>query len=256
MTSSLPPRESVFLSDLHFTSLAEPRCQRILDFLAAQRDAEAIYLVGDVFDFWLGHDLTLYRAYFPLLRALADLADAGVAVHLFSGNHDPDPGALFGELGITVHEGPLATQIGPHRVWLEHGDLIDPRGLRRTAPCHFVRNRWVRRAARVIPPAPLMRLAHVYAHKPHIYGAPLPKGIAEEWFAAKVAEGFDVVIIGHYHRAVQRSAGAARFFALGDWREQFTYLRYAGGPAAEDFTLMRHREDGPDRPLPEGDHGP
>lgn len=240
-----------FLSDLHFTSLAEPRCQRIIDFLAACRDAAAVYLVGDVFDFWLGHRQTMYRAYFPLLRALADLVDAGVSVHLFSGNHDPDPGTLFGELGVIVHEEPLATTIDGHRVWMEHGDLIDPRGLRRTAPCHFVRNRAVRKAARLIPPAGLMQLARIYAHKPHIYGAPLVPGITEAWFPEKVAEGFDTVIIGHYHRAVFRRHGAARFFALGDWRKQFTYLRYDGA-----FALMRHREDGPDVGLPEGDHGP
>lgn len=240
-----------FLSDLHFTSLAEPRCQRILDFLAARRDAEAIYLVGDVFDFWLGYRETVYRAYLPLLRGLADLVEAGVEVHLFSGNHDPDPGPLFAEMGLTVHEGPLATTLDGHRIWMEHGDLIDPRGLRRTAPCHFVRNRAVRRIARLAPPVGLMRLARLYAHKPHVYGAPLPAGIADDWFPAKAAEGFDTVIIGHYHRAVYREGAGARFFALGDWRAQFTYLRYDG-----EFALFRHQQGGPDARLPQGDHGP
>lgn len=242
-----------FLSDLHFTSVAEPRCQRLIDFLASLRDAEAIYLVGDVFDFWLGYRRTLYRDHFPLLRTLADLTDAGVRVLVFSGNHDPDPGDFFSEIGVEVSEGPRVEQMGRFTVRMEHGDTIDPRGVLRRTLCKAVRHPVARRAARFIPPAALWSLANAYALKPHgDYGPGLPAGLTRDYFPAQVEAGVDVLIMGHYHRAVHHRRGDARYFVLGDWRAQFTYLLYVDG----DFKLMRQRLDGPAQALPEGDWAP
>lgn len=242
-----------FLSDLHFTSVDEPRCQRLIDFLASLRDAAAIYLVGDVFDFWLGYRHTLYRDHFPLLRALADLVDAGVRVVVFSGNHDPDPGDFFGQIGVEVSDGPRVEQMGPFTVRMEHGDTVDPRGYLRRNLCKAVRHPVARRVARCVPPTVLWSLAHAYAHKPHgDYGPGLPAGLIDTYFPAQVAAGTDVLIMGHYHRAVHHRRGHARYFVLGDWRAQFTYLRWADG----DFRLMRHQLDGPDFALPEGDWAP
>ena len=245
--------ERYFLSDLHFTSVAEPRCQRLLDFLAGLRGAEAVYLVGDVFDFWLGYRRTLYRDHFALLRVLADLVDAGVRVTVFSGNHDPDPGDFFAQIGVGVSEGPRMEQVGPFTVRMEHGDTVDPRGFLRRSICKTVRHPAVRSAARLVPPAVLWSLAQAYAHKPHDdYGPGLPPGLIEGYFPGQADAGVDVLIMGHYHRAVHHRRGAARYFVLGDWRLQFTYLRYADG----DFALCRHRLDGPDEILPEGDWAP
>lgn len=242
-----------FLSDLHFTSVAEPRCQRLLEVLAGLTDAEAIYLVGDVFDFWLGYRRTLYRDHFPLLRVLADLVDAGVRVTVFSGNHDPDPGDFFAQIGVAVSEGPLVERMGRFTVRMEHGDTVDPRGFLRRNICKTVRHPVLRKAARIVPPAALYALAQAYAHKPHDdYGPGLPQGLIRDYFPAQVSAGVDVLIMGHYHRAVHHRQGDARYFVLGDWRAQFTYLRFADG----EFTLLRHRLDGPDDVLPEGDWAP
>lgn len=248
---------AIFLSDLHFTSARDARCRRLLAFLRAQRDVDAVYLVGDVFDFWLGHRHTLYRDYFPLLRVLADLVDAGVRVVLFSGNHDPDPGGFFAEIGVEVQEHALIERFGARTVRMEHGDTVDPRGWLRAAVCKAVRHPVLRGVARRLPATLLWHAAGVYAHKPHgDYGSGLPEGLHTAYFPAQVAAGIDVLIMGHYHRAAhfQRPGprGTAEYFVLGDWRAQFTYLRYD----AAGFRLMRQRVTGDDMPLPPGDHAP
>lgn len=247
-----------FLSDLHIDSADSARTDRLIRFLDARRgEASAIMLVGDVFDFWLGYRSVIYHAYFPVLRCLAELVEAGTRVVVFSGNHDPDPGPMLPSLGVELHEGPLDVTLGGRRVWIEHGDTIDPRGRLHRGVNKLARHPAMRRAARVVHPELAWRAARLYARvKTHEYGDPLPRGLLERWFPARVAAGYDVAIIGHYHRAVHHEVtlgGRVRhLFALGDWVEQHTYLRYDG-----HFTLLRDR--GPDRApieLPPGDHGP
>lgn len=250
-------KPTLFLSDLHFHSATTAGGQALLRVLGQSRDAAAIYLVGDVFDFWLGHQHTLYRAAFPLLRRLAELVEAGVEVHLFSGNHDPDPGDFFGEIGVRVHETALTITLDGMRVRMEHGDTVDPRGLRHRLVCQAVRHPLPRRMARVVPPGVLWKLSRAYQRAAtHSYGEPLPPGLLHTYLPARAREGVDALIMGHYHRAVHHRVEVdgrpVQFYGLGDWVRQHTWLRYDGA-----FHLMR--DQGPDRPpveLPEGDHGP
>lgn len=227
-------------------------------FLGERRgEASAVYLVGDVFDFWLGYRSVVSHAYLPMLRRLAELVESGTRVVVFSGNHDPDPGPVWASLGVEVHERPLALTLGGRRVWVEHGDTIDPRGPLHRGLCKVARHPIARKAARAVHPDVAWRLSRIYArNKPHRYGAPLPAGLIGSWFPAKVAAGFDVAIIGHYHRAVHHTVMAEgrprHLFALGDWVEQHTCLRFDGA-----FSLLRDRGAG-QAPvvLPVGDHGP
>ncbi len=247
----------LFLSDLHFHSAQTPGGRALLRLLDESRDAAAIYLVGDVFDFWLGHQSTLYRAAFPLLRRLAELVEAGVEVHLFSGNHDPDPGDFFDEIGVQVHEAAVGIRLGDFRVRMEHGDTIDPRGLRHRLICQAVRHPWPRRLARLVPPDALWKLSRAYSRAAtHTYGEPLPAALLHTYLPQRAREGIDVLIMGHYHRAVHHrvvvNGRPVRFYGLGDWVQQHTWLRYDG-----EFHLLR--DQGPDHPpleLPMGDHGP
>lgn len=250
-------RPTVFLSDLHFAGDGPPAARRLLARLDSfVGTTDAVYLVGDVFDFWLGYRAAIFHPHLPLIRRLEALVASGTRVVLFAGNHDPDPGPLFEQLGVEVHEGPLGIELGEHRVWLEHGDLIDPRGWHHRAVCRAVRHPATRAVARLVPPDLLWGASRIYARKPHRYTSPLPRGLIERWFPARVAEGYDVAVIGHYHRAVRHEVlvegRVQRLFALGDWRAQFTWLRYDG-----QFNLLRDLGPGrePQR-LPLGDHAP
>ena len=246
-------RPHYFMSDLHLCDPSDERTQRVLTFWESIRgDAEALYLVGDAFDFWLGYRSVIVSPLVPVLRQLAELVESGTRVVLLSGNHDPDPGDFLQTLGIEVSEGPIEVEIDGHRVWLEHGDLIDPRGWSHRTICRIARNPIARAVARLFPPDWTWRLSRVYARKPHDYSDPLPAALLTQWFPSKVEEGLEVVVIGHYHRAVRHEVEGGRFFALGDWVRQRTYLKYDG-----EFALLRDQgEDHEPMTLPPGDHGP
>src|SRR5882762_9284830 len=82
-----------FLSDFHLgapdytTSLV--REKRIVRFLASiQHDAAAIFIVGDLFDFWYEYKTVVPKGYVRILGKLAEIADEGIPMRFFTGNHD------------------------------------------------------------------------------------------------------------------------------------------------------------------------
>lgn len=251
-----------FLSDLHLNAPAGPRTNPVLRFLRAREgEAAAVYLVGDIFDFWIGHRTAIYAAYLPFLNQLQRLVQAGTRVVIFSGNHDPDPGPRLADFGLEVHEGPLTERIGGRTVRMEHGDLIDPRGWHRRLPCHLARSQPARAVARRVHPDLLWRMASRYAGRdgggPGEYRRPLPAGLKTTAFERHRAQGIDVWVLGHYHRAVVHPVAGPdgrpqTLFVLGDWVAHRSYLKVFQG----EFTLMRDHGEAPATSIPPGDHGP
>ena len=122
-----------FLSDAHIGSRAMDDPQHQVRFVALleelAHDASAIYLLGDIFDFWaeyVWHDPSK-EEYKPLLDCLRSLTDRGVAVHYFIGNHDIwTYGQLAERTGVIVHRRPELMTIAGKRCLLAHGDGLVP----------------------------------------------------------------------------------------------------------------------------------
>ena len=122
-----------FLSDAHLGSLAidhsrmhERRLVRFLDSI--KHKAAAIYLLGDMFDFWYEYKYVVPRGYTRFLGKLSELTDLGVEIHYFTGNHDIWAyNYLEQECGVILHKKPLTTEIYGKVFFLAHGDgLGDP----------------------------------------------------------------------------------------------------------------------------------
>src|SRR6478672_8803732 len=90
----LPAGKKIFfLSDFHLGAPDETRSlQReklIVGFLNEIRnEADTIFIVGDVFDFWYEYKKVVPRGYVRLLGKLAELTDSGITIQFFVGNHD------------------------------------------------------------------------------------------------------------------------------------------------------------------------
>ena len=105
-----------FLSDIHLGSRALPdrraHQDRIIALLeSVRKDAAAIYLLGDIFDYWYEYfwpTRSKEREFGPFLNELRSLTEGGIEVHFFIGNHDL---WTFGQLekrtGVIVHREPL-----------------------------------------------------------------------------------------------------------------------------------------------------
>ena len=120
-----------FISDAHLGSRAlkhtrqqERRLCRFLDDIKDR--AQAIYMLGDMFDFWFEYRTVVPKGHVRFLGKIAEIADSGVEVHFFAGNHDMWTfGYLADELGINVNTKPMETEILGKRFFLAHGDGLN-----------------------------------------------------------------------------------------------------------------------------------
>ena len=122
-----------FLSDAHLGSLAIPhgRMQerRLVRFLDSIKEkAAAVYMLGDMFDFWYEYKYVVPKGYTRFLGKISELTDMGVEVHFFTGNHDICAYEyLEKECGVVLHKQPETTEIYGKMFFLAHGDgLGDP----------------------------------------------------------------------------------------------------------------------------------
>jgi UDP-2,3-diacylglucosamine hydrolase len=103
----------------------EKKIIRWLDSIAP--DAERIYLMGDVFDFWFEYKHSVPKYFVRLLGKLASMTDAGIEIHLFTGNHDMWAfDYLEKECGIQIHRAPHVVQLQGKQLYLGHGDGLGP----------------------------------------------------------------------------------------------------------------------------------
>lgn len=117
-----------FASDLH---LGVPSKQssyerekvfvKWLDMVLA--DGSELYLLGDIFDSWFEYKHVVPRGYVRLLGKLAQLADSGIKIHYFTGNHDMWVFDYFEEqFGATIYHGPITVELGSKIFHIGHGD--------------------------------------------------------------------------------------------------------------------------------------
>ena len=111
-------KKTYFASDFHLGLAAgtnpREREERVVAWLRqASADAHTIYLLGDIFDFWWEYKKVVPKGFTRFLGMLSHLTDSGIAVHLFTGNHDLwMKSYLEEECGVTIHHEPLLVTIG------------------------------------------------------------------------------------------------------------------------------------------------
>ncbi|WP_314065927.1 UDP-2,3-diacylglucosamine diphosphatase [Cardiobacterium hominis] len=226
-----------FLADVH---LAENRPEITTAFLttlaAIARDADAIYLLGDLYDYWLGDDLaTPYQQ-----RIAAALAALPCPLYYQHGNRDFLLGARYAQ-SARLHLLPErhTLTLGDRTVLLEHGDLLctDDRGyqrLRRILRCPPLQWLYYR-----LPRALRLRIAEKLRAQSKTRtrrkAARITNTNPAAIRAALHSAHASILIHGHTHRpAVHRLDNGDTVYVLGDWRPHGEILRYADG----DFALV------------------
>lgn len=121
-----------FASDFHLgTSPKEDSLKRenkIISWLDhIKDDAEELYLLGDIFDFWFEYRTVVPKGYIRFLGKLAELADTGIKIILFKGNHDMWMFDYFkDQLNAAIIDDELILEKDGHVFYLHHGDGLGP----------------------------------------------------------------------------------------------------------------------------------
>ncbi|NGY06226.1 UDP-2,3-diacylglucosamine diphosphatase [Solimonas terrae] len=113
----------LLLSDLHLPDEPSPLREGFLHFLEGPaRDADAVYILGDLFEYWVGDDVGL-KNHAAEVAALAALHRSGVALYFMAGNRDFLIGAGFAAAtGVTLLQDPQVLELGGTRTLISHGD--------------------------------------------------------------------------------------------------------------------------------------
>lgn len=234
-----------FLSDAHLGSLAiehgrmqERRLVRFLDSI--KNKASAVYLLGDMFDFWDEYKYVVPKGYTRFLGKLSELTDMGVEVHFFTGNHDLwTYGYLEEECGVTLHRRATTTEIYGKVFFLAHGDgLGDPDHKFKLLRKMF-HNRTCQILLNAIHPRWGMALGLNWAKHSRLKrkdGKEMPYLGENKEYLVKYAKQYmqhhtniDYFMFGHRHIELDLMLSKkTRLMILGDWIWQFTYAVFDG----------------------------
>ncbi|WP_210423629.1 UDP-2,3-diacylglucosamine diphosphatase [Croceivirga thetidis] len=232
-----------FASDNHLgapnTKASLPREKKFVSFLEAiKADAQAIFLMGDLFDFWFEYKTVVPKGFTRTLGKLAELTDAGIPIYYFVGNHDLWMNGYFEEeLNIPVFHHPQQLEINGTKFFIGHGDGLGPgdKGFKRmkkvfTNPVSKWFFRWLH-------PDLGVRLAqYLSVNNKIISGDADAKFLGEdkEWLVQYCkrkleAEHHDHFIFGHRHLPLEIDLkNNSRYTNLGDWIQYFTYAVFDG----------------------------
>jgi UDP-2,3-diacylglucosamine hydrolase len=124
-----------FVSDLHLKTIEERNSQILLRFFhsllrsrsAGEQSATHLFLVGDIFDLWIGSHAFFIERFRPIVSIIGELIQAGIEVHFFEGNHDLYLKDFWeGQLGARVHSDARYFELAGRVLRVEHGDRINP----------------------------------------------------------------------------------------------------------------------------------
>ena len=200
---------------------------------AISTDALALYLLGDIFDFWWEYKCVVPKGYVRVLGTLAHLVDSGVAVHFFKGNHDRwSFGYLEREVGIHIHHKPEMIEVGGTRFCLGHGDGVEGRSGRFLQTLFSTPS--LQRCFAAIHPRWGMALGHRWsAHNRRKERAPHTFSKERDHlarFAQLYPHPVDYFVFGHLHTPIDTTLpNGARFVVLGEWMHSGCYAQFDEG---------------------------
>lgn len=261
-----------FVTDAHFGSLAHPSKERELKMLrwldSIQADCEALFLMGDMIDFWYEYPYVVPKGFTRFFGKLAQFTDAGIPVYWFAGNHDI---WLYSyvqdELGVKVLHEPCEMQLFGKRFFLAHGDGLGDKSFSSRFLHWFFRSRVNQFLfTHLLPTSWGMRFGQAWSK--HSYNKRKKEDVqqylgedkehliafAKEDVARRQEEAAapdsdearnaltipDFYVFGHRHIVLDFClANGSRVLILGDWISEFSYGVFDG----EFFDILHFEED-------------
>jgi len=215
------------------------RERKFVDWLTLiKKDAAAIFLLGDLFDFWFEYKTVVPKGFVRTLGKLAEITDAGIPVYFFTGNHDLWMNGYFEEeLNIPVFHKPKQFLINETRFFIGHGDGLGPndKGYKRMKKVFT--NSVATWCFRWLHPDWGVRLAQYFSVKNKLISGEediIFLGEDKEWLVQyakrKLQEDhFDYFVFGHRHLPLEIQLNdSSSYVNLGDWVGYYTYGVFDG----------------------------
>ena len=232
-----------FVSDPHLGSrlVKNPREHemRLVNWLdKVKSDAEAIYMLGDMFDFWFAYKTVMPKGFVRFLGKMAELTDSGIEIHYFTGNHDIWTfGYLEHEIGLKIHRMAEIIELSGKKFYLAHGDELfsDEKGFKIIR--RIFHSPTLQKLFQLLPPRIGQNFGYAWSksnrekilHLENNYQGEENEPLVV--FAKKFIESHDVdfLIFGHRHIELDLELKTqSRVIILGDFIGIFSYGIFDG----------------------------
>lgn len=242
-----------FASDFHLGApnhrSSIEREKKIVAWLSAiQNDAKAIYLVGDIFDFWFEYKHAIPKGFVRLQGKIIELTENGIPVHFFMGNHDMWMFDYFKqELGVEIHPDEIELEINHKKFYIAHGDGLGPGDKGYKLIKKVFRNRFCQWAfARLHPNFGISLAKYFSKTSRNSTGGDdaILHSTDKEWLyqftkTAQQKKHRDYYIFGHRHLPLKFKMENTTYFNLGEWLNICTFGRFDG----DNFELFQWAEN-------------
>lgn len=200
-------------------------------------DAEAIYLVGDIFDFWFEYKKSVPKGYVRLLGKLAEISDSGIPIHIFTGNHDM---WLFDyledEINAHIYREPIKISLKGNHFFIGHGDGLGPGDNSYKLIKKIFKNKLCQWLFERIHPNLGISIAQYWSKKSRIANGEKDESYhgEKEWltqFCKKKMKTIEVdyFIFGHRHMPLEVDLGNnTTYINLGEWVNYNSYAVFDG----------------------------
>ncbi len=229
-----------FLSDIHFDLKDSPQEKEKLQKLSQLFDEirktnGTLFIVGDFFDFWFEYKSVIPRQYFSVLAKLNHLSSAGCDIHYLGGNHDfwlSD--FLKDTIGATLYYDPVSTTINNKKFYIAHGDGIDEADKGYLFLKKILRHKIAIKLFSCIPPTLAFKIASLVSGTSRKYDNKTDEIEQQnrqyliQFATQKFEQGYDCVVMGHYHLPEEYHPENKVYLNCGDWLNNFTYGLFDG----------------------------
>jgi len=229
-----------FASDQHFgapsSASSKIRENKFLEWLNyIEKDVGALFLLGDLFDFWFEYKSVVPKGFVRILGKLANLSDKGIPIYFFVGNHDLWMENYFiNELGIPVFYKPQEFNLNGKSFLIGHGDGLGPGdyGYKRMKkifinPISKFLFRWIHPDIGVKLAQYLSINNKLISGDDNIkYDGPENEIIFQYVLRKQKEKSRDFYVFGHRHLPLDLSIEKSRYINLGDWINHYTYAEF------------------------------
>lgn len=229
-----------FITDAHL-GIGRDSLQRerelciLLDHI--KKDAQAIFFLGDMFDFWFSYKYVVPRGFIRLLGKMAELADDGIELHYFTGNHDM---WLFDylpqQMRIQMHNEPAIMQLDNKTFLIGHGDGVGKTDKKFNILKSIFRNRVNQFLFSMLPSRMTFKFAHSWSdHNKTKHNYPQYLGDDKEDIVIYCNQQIehnhiDYCVFGHRHNAIIKPlSDTTTYINAGDWLHNRDYAVYSNG---------------------------
>ncbi|MGY4383194.1 UDP-2,3-diacylglucosamine hydrolase [Pedobacter sp. UYP24] len=242
-----------FASDFHLGSpnhkesrLREDKIVRWLNTI--EPTCGELFLVGDVFDFWYEYKMVIPKGFIRLQGKLAAMADAGIKIYMFKGNHDMWMNKYFtAEMGIQIVSDELIIERNGKKFYIHHGDGLGPGDSKYKVLRKIFRNPICQWLFSLVPPTIGLGFGNWWSgHSRHTSTSDEHfMGIDNEWLAVYSKQQlkqqyFDYFIYGHRHLPLELDLGSgSKYVNTGEWLQHASYAEFDGN----DLSLKYFEKD-------------